>query len=82
MGPEHRDQTVDAEALWRDRRVRDIAFMLLLIQTGTEFESGRVEAIINELADAADEHGASPDDVQSALEQREPTLGPETTHNG
>lgn len=58
----------------RARCVREAAFMVVLVQTGTEFEDDAIVNVLENLAAVAKEYYASPDEVQQALEVHEPTL--------
>ncbi len=58
----------------RARCIRVAAVMIVLGQTGTEFDEGVVERVWGDVAAVAEEYGATPDDVQAALERHEPTL--------
>jgi hypothetical protein len=58
----------------RARCIREAACLVVLGQTGTEFDPGVIEGVWGSVAAVAEEYGASPDEVQQALVAYEPSL--------
>ncbi len=68
------EQFLIVERVCADRRVSEAATLLALANAGVELTDEAVEALPERLADAAERHGADPDQIQAALLVHEPQL--------
>jgi hypothetical protein len=64
--------TDDARSI---RCIREMAFALVLTQTGTELDDGVLDGLCGNVASIAEEFNLSPERVQEILVAHEPTLG-------
>jgi len=62
------------EDMGRSNCIRQLAALIVLGRTGTEFDPGVVESVAADVVAVAEEYDASPDEVQGALEDYEQTL--------
>lgn len=71
-------QELCAQQYAKDVRVSEAASLLVLSHSGVIFNDHLIHAMADRLGALADEHGLSPEEVQSALHHSEPILGTST----